>query len=87
MSNARGQEVGDHSINWTESRGESATTLNTAHSVGRSGIKICIGIQKGVFALELGILAQVSEAQAIAFNLPHHATALKLRHNSGTLIL
>lgn len=23
-SNARGQEVGDHSINWTESRGESA---------------------------------------------------------------
>jgi len=23
MSNARGQEVGDHSINWTESRGES----------------------------------------------------------------
>jgi hypothetical protein len=29
--------------------------------------------------LELGILAQVSEAQAIAFNLPHHATALTQR--------
>lgn len=24
ISKARGQEVGDHSINWTESRGESA---------------------------------------------------------------
>lgn len=26
---------------------------------------------------DLGILAQVSDAQAIAFNLPHQATALK----------
>lgn len=28
-------------------------TLNTAHSVGRSGITICMGIQNGGFALEL----------------------------------
>ena len=30
-----------------------AVTLNTAHSVGRSGITICMGIQNGGFALEL----------------------------------
>lgn len=28
-------------------------TLNTAHSVGRSGITICMGIQNGGFAVEL----------------------------------
>jgi hypothetical protein len=30
-----------------------AVTLNVAHSVGRSGITICMGIQNGGFALEL----------------------------------
>uniref|UniRef100_A0A2P2KX81 Mediator of RNA polymerase II transcription subunit 16 isoform X2 n=1 Tax=Rhizophora mucronata TaxID=61149 RepID=A0A2P2KX81_RHIMU len=74
-------------MNCTESRGESAFTLITAYSVGRSGIMICMGIQNGGFALELGILAHVSDAQAIAFNFPHQATALKLRQRSGTLIL
>jgi hypothetical protein len=62
-------------------------TLNTAHSVGLSGITICIGIQNGGLAVELGILAHVSAAQAIAFSFPHQETALKLRHSSGTLIL
>lgn len=30
-----------------------AMTLNTAHSVGLSGITICIGIQNGGLAVEL----------------------------------
>ena len=30
-----------------------AMTLNTAHSVGLSGITICIGIQNGGFPVEL----------------------------------
>ena len=30
-----------------------AMTLKTAHSVGRSGMTVCMGIQKGGFALEL----------------------------------
>lgn len=30
-----------------------AMTLKIAHSVGRSGLNICIGIQNGGFALEL----------------------------------
>jgi hypothetical protein len=30
-----------------------AVTLKIAHSVGRSGITICMGIQNGGFALEL----------------------------------
>lgn len=30
-----------------------AITLKTAHSVGRSGITICMGIQNGGFVLEL----------------------------------
>ena len=30
-----------------------AMTLKTEHSVGRSGITICIGIQNGGFVLEL----------------------------------
>lgn len=32
---------------------------------------------KGAIYANLGILAQVSDAQAIAFNFPHQATALK----------
>lgn len=65
-------------MNWTKSRGESAFTLNTEHSVGLSGFRICIGIQNGGLELELGMRAQVSDAQAIAFSFPHQATALLL---------